>query len=121
MPTRQTYPTTLLSMPKFYTLESSHAKQRAAQRSIPVQVRDLTMRFADIEIPAGDGAVALRLSRETAIGLAADGTASVELVNRALGTELIVGRGDVIVTCYRVDRRLRSRRNCQIRSRRDLK
>lgn len=100
---------------------SRHAALRVAQRCIPNDVVALVLEFADIDYPAMQSRRRLKLSHQRVRELMSEGF-DYALVDKARSVELIVGRGDRVVTALRCDplplRRMRlsrQRRSAQVR------
>lgn len=76
-----------------------HARRRSQQRAIRGTALHLTYRFADIELPAGDGCTRRMLSHRAALELLAEGW-SPALVGRATRLTLVVADDETIVTAW---------------------
>lgn len=98
---------------------SCHAAVRVAQRCIPDDVVALVLEFADIDYPAMQGRRRLKLSHRRVGELLSEGF-DTALVDKARSVELIVGRGDRVVTALRCDP-MPLRRVCSSRQRRSAK
>ncbi|GEO18740.1 hypothetical protein [Microvirga aerophila] len=81
---------------------SGHAVTRAAQRGVHKNVIELILAFGDIELPAAMKRRRLRLSRNRAAELIAEGY-SFRLVDAAQKVELILSKMDRVVTVVRCD------------------
>ncbi|MBC9176109.1 hypothetical protein [Pseudoroseomonas ludipueritiae] len=94
-----------------------HGLSRCAQRGVPQEVTALLLRYADLDLHAGAGCTSIRLGRDTAAMLLAEG-ARPETVSRA--QRLVALLGDYgVVTVLRPHRRAgrRYRRQSATRAR----
>lgn len=79
---------------------SRHAKIRMQQRAVSANVVRFIRAHGDIEMTAGGKCVELRISRDAAMALLANGSATITLVEKALRTALILAHDEGLVTVY---------------------
>lgn len=78
---------------------SQHARSRCARRGIPTDVASLLLDYADLALHAGEGCVSIRLGRDTAMMLMAEGAAPDAVARARRLTAILSERG--IVTLLR--------------------
>lgn len=84
-----------MDQPKPHLTYSRHALTRCAQRGVSRHVMSLLIEHADLALYAGAGCVSVRLGRDAAAGLVAEG-ARPEAVSRARRLVAVMGDWGVV-------------------------
>ena len=96
---------------------SIHARRRCAQRGTNAHLLAAVRDWADVEVPVGNGAVAVSLSRSAAAEMRAEGIRS-DLIERALRRALVEGEGSIVTLIAGRERRGRRYRRAMTDGRR---
>lgn len=72
-----------------------HARSRLRQRSVALGVADLLLDYGDVHLHAGEGAVTVSMSRDTAAMLLAEGI-DPDAVARARKLSAVLGRQGLV-------------------------
>ena len=96
---------------------SNHATVRTAQRNVKKDALDIVLTYG-VDIPAGAGVSKRSLRVSQLQEIYQDGF-SVNAIEKAFNLEAVVSNDGVIITCYKIDRKIfRRRKNSRCKSKR---
>lgn len=90
-----------IGMSEFVT---QHARSRLQQRGVSTRIADLFVSYADVQLHAGEGAVSVSMSRDTATMLLAEGV-DPDAIRRVRKLAAVLGRQGLVTVLRPVGRK----------------